>query len=379
MGSAAAWFLASHADFDGRILVVERDPTYSTTSTAHSNSCMRQQFSAPINIKISQFAERYTARFCEEVEDMDLPPIHRHFFGYLYLAGDDAFADHLARVQAIQVANDAATVLLSPEDIAARFPFLSIEGIRLGSLGTRGEGYFDGGQMFETWRRKARARGVEFITAEVVDIETTANRATAVRLANGERIGCGWLVNAAGPRAAQVAQMAGRPLPVEPRKRYTWVFEAEQRLDRDLPLTIDPTGVHVRTDGAYYMAGATPEVDPAVDPTDFTADHALWQERVWPILANRIPAFEAIRVINEWVGHYAFNTLDQNAIVGPDDRIENFLYLNGFSGHGLQQSPAMGRGIAEWIVHGAYQTLDLRDLHIDRIRAGIGRGEAAII
>jgi glycine/D-amino acid oxidase-like deaminating enzyme len=173
--------------------------------------------------------------------------------------------------------------------------------------------------------------------------------------------------------------MAGRPLPVEPRKRYTWVFEAAQPLDRALPLTIDPTGVHVRSDGGYYMAGATPDHDPAVEPDDFIADHSLWENKVWPVLAHRIPAFEAIRVVNEWVGHYAFNTLDQNAVVGPDDEVENFLYVNGCSGHGLQQSPAMGRGIAEWITTGAWQTLDLSPLGIDRIRRGIRRDEAAII
>lgn len=379
MGSAAAWFLASNPDFNGRILVVERDPSYALCSTAHSNSCMRQQFSAPINIKISQFAADYTSRFVEEMGDLALPPIHRHFFGYLYLAGDEGFAGHLKRVQKVQKRLGAGTVLLTPDEISVRFPFLSTSGLHLASFGTENEGYFDGGAMFEGWRRASRFRGVEFVANEVVDIETTASRVSALRLKSGERIECGWAVNAAGPRAARVAKMAGLVLPVEPRKRYTWVFEAERPLDRDLPLTIDPTGVHVRTDGAYYMAGATPENDPAVEPDDFVSDHTMWEDRVWPILAERIPAFEAIRVINQWVGHYAFNTLDQNAIVGPDDRIDNFLYMNGFSGHGLQQAPAMGRAIAEWITRGSYQSLDMTELHIDRVRSGVGLGEAAII
>jgi glycine/D-amino acid oxidase-like deaminating enzyme len=157
------------------------------------------------------------------------------------------------------------------------------------------------------------------------------------------------------------------------------VFEAERPLGQDLPLTIDPTGVHVRSDGGFYMVGATPDHDPAVAFDDFGADHSIWEDNVWPALAERIPAFESIRVVNEWVGHYAYNTLDQNAVLGPDDRVANFLYANGFSGHGLQQSPAVGRGLAEWITTGGWRTLDLSPLEIGRIRRGERQDEAAII
>ncbi|GKY86356.1 NAD(P)/FAD-dependent oxidoreductase [Sinisalibacter aestuarii] len=379
MGSSVAWFLASNPDFQGRVLVVERDPGYGSCSTAHTNSCMRQQFSAPINVKISQFAADYVKRFREELGDERVPGIHTHFFGYMYLAGDDTFAGHLRRTVSMQAQSGAGTVLLTPDEIAARFPFYRLDDILLGAFGTRDEGYFDGGTMFDWWRRKARERGVEFTANEVVAVERQGDRVTAVQLASGERIACGWVVNAAGPRAARVAAMAGLALPVEPRKRYTWVFEAERPLGQDLPLTIDPGGVHVRSDGGYYMAGATPDHDPAVEPDDFAADHGLWESKVWPALANRIPAFEAIRVVNEWVGHYAYNTLDQNAVLGPDDRVGNFLYANGFSGHGLQQSPAVGRGIAEWIATGGWQTLDLSPLGIGRIRRGERLDEAAII
>ena len=120
-------------------------------------------------------------------------------------------------------------------------------------------------------------------------------------------------------------------------------------------------------------------MDPDVTYDDFTFDHSIWQDKVWPILATRVPAFEQIKVINEWVGHYAFNTLDQNAIVGPHPEIPNFIFLNGFSGHGLQQSPAMGRGVAEWITHGEYRSLDLRPFHIERISNGVPLTENAII
>ena len=174
--------------------------------------------------------------------------------------------------------------------------------------------------------------------------------------------------------------MAGLSLPVEPRKRYTFVFDAADPLDRDLPLTIDPSGVHVRTDGRYYMAGSRsegPDVAAAYD--DFSFDHGLWENKVWPAIATRIPQFERVKVINEWVGHYAFNTLDQNAILGAHDTVENFYFLNGFSGHGLQQAPALGRGMAELITYGAYRSLDLTPFDYRRIETKNTFLEKAII
>jgi glycine/D-amino acid oxidase-like deaminating enzyme len=173
--------------------------------------------------------------------------------------------------------------------------------------------------------------------------------------------------------------MAGLDLPVEPRKRFTWIFSAEEPLGMDLPLTIDPSGIHVRTDGNNYLAGCPPHEDPAAPFDDFEMDHDIWEEKVWPTLANRIPAFERIKVINEWAGHYAFNTLDQNAIIGPDPEVPNFLYVNGFSGHGFQQSPAMGRGVSELVTYGEYRTLDMTPLGVERVRANESFLEKAVI
>jgi glycine/D-amino acid oxidase-like deaminating enzyme len=174
--------------------------------------------------------------------------------------------------------------------------------------------------------------------------------------------------------------MAGISLPIEPRKRFTWVIQAAHPLDRPLPLTIDPSGVHVReVGGGSYMVGGHADHDPAVDFDDFSMDYSLWGEKIWPAIATRIPAFEAVKVVSEWVGHYDMNTLDQNAVTGPHPVVSNFLFLNGFSGHGLQQAPAMGRGTAEWILHGGYRTLDLSAFHYERVLAGRGIVEGAII
>ncbi|MEM8751709.1 MAG: FAD-binding oxidoreductase, partial [Pseudomonadota bacterium] len=181
------------------------------------------------------------------------------------------------------------------------------------------------------------------------------------------------------PRAAKVAAMAGVDVPVEPRRRFTFVFDAARPLDCDLPLTIDPSGVHVRSDGRYYLAGCPPDDDPAVDFDDFAEDHAIWEEKAWPAIAARIPQFDAVKLINSWVGHYAFNTLDQNAVVGPHDEVGNFVFVNGFSGHGFQQHPAIGRGVAELIATGGFRTLDLSPFSYDRIRDGRPLIEKAVI
>ena len=271
---------------------------------------------------------------------------------------------------------------MDPDEIAAAYPFYKVDDLVLGSINTVDEGYFDGITVFDCWRRQARDRGVEYVANEVVAIRRNASgtRVESVTLQTGEVIACGQVVNATGTRGAQTARMAGITLPVEPRKRYTWVFTAERPLDRDLPLTIDPSGVHVRQDGkTSYMAGAHAQDDPAVDPDDFAMDLDLWQGKVWPALATRIPQFEAIRVQREWTGHYDMNTLDQNAILGPHPEVGNFIFLNGFSGHGLQQAAAMGRGTAEWLTHGAYRTLDLSPFGYARIAAGRPFVEKAII
>ncbi len=380
MGTAVAWFLADHPGFDGTILVIERDPTYEFSSTAHTNSCLRQQFSQPINVMVSQFGLEYVRNFRGYLgDDPEVPELSFHPFGYMYLASTRDGADTLRRAQAMQAGLGAQTRLLTPEQLATQFPFYNLEGIILGSHNARDEGYFDGATMFDWWRRKARMAGVEYVHAEVTGLTRTATRIDNVHLADGTRIACGQVVNAAGPRAAGVAAMAGLVLPVEPRKRYTFVFDAARPLDCDLPLTVDPSGVHVRTDGAMYMAGCPPRKDTPCAPDDFVADHDLWQDVVWPTIAARIPQFDALRLRQFWVGHYAYNTLDQNAILGPHPEVSNFLLINGFSGHGFQQAPAMGRGLAEWITTGRYQTLDLSPFACDRIPAGRPLLEQAVI
>jgi glycine/D-amino acid oxidase-like deaminating enzyme len=381
IGSSVAWWLSRDPGFRGRVLVVERDPSYAQAASSLSHSCIRQQFGSEVNVLISRFGAEFIHGFRDWMEDPEAPPIKLQSFGYLYLANTEAFAEVLRDNAVMQNRLGAATRILSPLEIRAEWPWYDVEGLVCGSHNPVDEGYFDGATIFDWFRRKARQRGVEYHQGEVAGLEIAGGRVTGVRLASGETVACDWVINAAGTRASRIAAMAGLDLPVEPRKRYSVLFAAAEPLPRDLPLTIDPTGVFVRTDGANYLSGCTPDPDALADPDDFhmAEGDRLWEELIWPVVATRIPAFERLKVLHTWVGQYDYNSLDQNAVLGPAPGLPNLLFANGFSGHGFQQAPAVGRGLAEWIVHGGWQSLDLSPLGYDRILRGEPLREHAII
>ena len=383
MGSSTAWFLSQNPDFNGTILVVEKDQKYEFCSSAHTTSCIRQQFSTKLNVEISQFAANFINNFQEYMEnDLRVPKLAIKSFGYMYLAADEDFAKNLRSNQEVQAASGAATELLTPDEIKSRYPFYNVEDIKLGSINLVNEGYWDSITVFEWMKKKAQENGVEYIENEVTEItkNKSEDRIISIKLASGETINGENFVNATGPRAASTSKMAGIKIPVEPRKRYSWIFKAKNPLDRDLPLTIDPSGFHVRENGGgTYQAGGHGAYDPAVDFDDFTMDNELWENTVWPILFNRIPQFESLKLISQWAGHYAMNTVDQNAIVGPHNIIQNFFFLNGFSGHGTQQAPAMGRATAELLTYGAFKTIDMSAFKYERLLSGDKVIEDAII
>lgn len=380
MGSSVAWWTLRDPGFDGRVLVIEPEPGYERAATSLTNSCIRQQFGTEVNIRASQFGAEFVSNFRTYMEDDDAPDIPIWSFGYLYLAQTDGMAEVLRKNQALQSGLGVATRLMRPDEIAETYPFYALDDVILGSHNPVGEGYFDGGTVFDWFRRKSRTKGAEWITARATGLAREGNRITGVMLDSGDSVSCGSVVNCAGTRGPEIARMAGLELPVEPRKRFTFVFEAEDPLPGDLPLTIDPSGIHVRSDGPRtYLAGCRPDVDTAVSPDDFEMDWGIWEDKVWPTLAARVPKFERIRLRTAWAGHYDYNTIDQNAVLGAHPEVENFYFCNGFSGHGLQQSPAVGRGLSELLIHGDWQSLDLSDLSVARIAENRPLIEPAII
>ena len=368
VGSAIAYQLTARSDFKGSVVVVERDPAYATASTALSAGGVRQQFSTPENIRLSL----YGARFIRDIGrllavDGDRPDINFIEGGYLFLASPSG-VPVLEANHAVQKAEGADNALLDPAALKARFPWLNADGLALGSLGLSMEGWFDPYGLLQALKRKAHAQGARYVTDTVVGLERAGNRIEAVKLASGASIGARWIVNAAGPQAGRVAAMAGLDLPVVPRKRFVYVFDCRASLAPRLPLLIDATGVWVRPEGAGYIGGISPPEDQDPDSDDLEISYDLWEEIVWPTLAERIPAFEAVKLQRAWAGHYDYNTLDQNGIIGPHPDVPNLIFANGFSGHGIQQAPAAGRAVAELILDGRFTSIDLARFGYERIR-----------
>lgn len=379
IGSSVAYYLGMNPDFTGSVLVVERDSTYSRASTTLSTSAIRQQYSNPINVQISQYGIEFIRNFHANVEVAgEAPDIAFHENGYLFLATDSGLAV-LEENVAVQKETGADTLLMSPGQIKDRFPYINVDDIAGGSWGRSGEGWFDSHGLLQGFRRRARARGVEYVENEVVDIVRDGDRISHVKLSDGSCIACGCLVNAGGARGPAMARKAGLSIPVEPRRRSIFIFSCRQPVRGPMPNVIDPSGVFCRPEGMFFLSGGSPDPDPEVRVDDFDVAFDEYDEQVWPAMAHRIPQFEAIKLENYWAGHYDFNTFDHNAIIGPHDEVKNFMFANGFSGHGLQQSPAVGRGLSELIAYGEYRTLDLSPLGFARIRSNQPFMERAVI
>ncbi|MDH3232066.1 MAG: FAD-binding oxidoreductase [Alphaproteobacteria bacterium] len=378
VGCSVTYFLAADPGFDGTIAVIERDPSYEECSTTRSAGSIRQQFSTPENIAMSLFGRAFLDGIGETLAvDGEAPDIGFVERGYLFLASEATKAA-LEQSHAIQKAHGADNVLLAPAEIAARYPWLSTAGVAVGSLGLSGEGWFDPASLLHAFRRKARSLGAAFLRDEVTGIERAGGRVTALALASGGRIACGSVVNAAGPRAGRVAALAGIELPVTAKKRFVFVFDCREELP-GCPLVIDPDGVYFRPESGKFIGGVSPEAGEDPDCFDLEVDYTWFDERVWPRLAARVKAFEAVKMAGAWAGHYDYNTVDQNAVLGPHPEVGNFFFANGFSGHGLQQSPATGRATAELIIHGGYRTLDLSRFGYGRFAAGEPVRELAVV
>lgn len=363
VGASTAWHLACALGEKARVVVLEKDFSYARSATALSVTSIRQQFSCAVNIRASLYGLAFI-RAARERFGADFG-FHEH--GYLFLAsaaGRSALAANLA----IQHAEGADIVWHEPAELAARFPWLNTEGLAAGSWGRSGEGWFDGYGLMQAMRREARAAGVTWREAKAAGID-----GQVVRLADGGAIRAGRIVIAAGTGSTSLAASAGIVLPVHTRKRMVFTFRCAEAIAR-MPLLIDPTGVYARPEGDGYLCGLAPaeHEDPDVGDEDGPAwepDWSWFEERVWPVLAARVPAFEAIRTGRAWACHYDLNLFDHNALIGPWPAAPHILLATGFSGHGMQQAPAAGRVIAEHLA-GRPPSVDLADLSPARLLDG---------
>ncbi len=369
VGSAIAYFLSEQVGFKTKITVIEKDPSYSTCSTTLSLGGIRHQFSTPENIQISLFGTEFFRNinnFLKIDEPIEL------FFrenGYLFL-GTREGQETMSRNLKIQQNLGSDGIHLDNDAMVTRFPWLNVEDLVGGNFGRSGEGWIDPFSLLQAFKRKALSQQVNYIKNTVTGLEKNGSKISDVILADGSKISCDCVINAAGCNARDVAEMAGiKNYPVESRKRQVHVFRCANFLP-NAPLVIDPSGVYFKPEGKQFICGRSPDSKHDPECKDFDLNFAQFEEEIWPILAHRVPIFEAIRREHSWAGHYAFNTFDQNAIVGLYPEVKNLFLANGFSGHGLQQAPAIGRGIAELVTHGQYQTIDLSSFNFERFDKG---------
>ncbi|XP_078387145.1 FAD-dependent oxidoreductase domain-containing protein 1 [Cetorhinus maximus] len=390
--STAYWLKKKEAIREGvRVVVIERDPTYAKASTVLSVGGIRQQFSRPENIHLSMQSAHFLRNIQEHLNVVNEEPVDIQFnpSGYLFLAGKEQ-SEILEENYRTQRAEGAAVTLLTPQQLQRRFPWINTDGITVASYGLENEGWFDPWLLLNAFRRKAISMGVYSCHGEVVgfqystrDMKTDDGRSVAlkrihhvnVRMPNSmeyQPVECALIINEAGAWSGKVAEMIGIgngpegtlegiKLPVEPRKRYVYVFHCPHGPGLECPLIIDQKGVYFRREGlgGNYLGGLSPTEEEEPDISDLEVDYKYFDEAVWPNLAQRVPAFESLKLKSAWAGYYDYNTFDQNAIIGTHPLVTNMYFATGFSGHGLQHSPAVGRAIAELILDGKFKTLDL--------------------
>jgi glycine/D-amino acid oxidase-like deaminating enzyme len=374
MGAATAWFLARQHGI--RALVLERDLGYHLASSARSVCAIRQQFSTAINIQVSQASLHFYRDFAAQLElGSDVPALGLTEPGYLYLSATAEGASRLRAHQQLQEAYAVPTRVLEPEAIAARYPWMAVGDLTLGSLGvstaTSGEGWFDGYAALQGFRQAAIRLGVEFREASVGDFVVQGDQVTGVRTTAGHVMPADVVVLTAGAWSGALASVIGIDLPVRARKRDVFAVESSLHVS-EAPLVIDPSGVWFRPERepGVFFCGAPPRGEDADDLPLDAVDHGLFDEVIWPVLAARVPAFDALKVRTSWAGYYEMNTVDHNGLVGAVAPYANLFTACGFSGHGLQQAPAVGCGLAELIATGRYASLDLSPFRVSRLAEG---------
>ncbi|KAB0376315.1 hypothetical protein FD755_010759 [Muntiacus reevesi] len=394
-----------------RVLVVERDHTYARASTVLSVGGIRQQFSLPQNVQLSLFSAEFLRNINEYLAVVDDPPLDLQFnpSGYLLLASEEgaAIMEHNVKMQRQE---GAKVCLMSPEQLQKKFPWINTEGVALASYGLENEGWFDPWCLLQGLRRKLQSMGVLFCQGEVTRFISSSSH---METGSGEQVTlkrihevhvkmdhsqefqpveCAIVVNAAGAWSGQIAELAGvgngppgtmqgTRLPVEPRKRYVYLWHCPQGPGLEAPLVADPSGAYFRREGLgnNYLGGCSPTEEEEPDPGNLEVDYDFFQEKVWPRLARRVPAFETLKVRSAWAGYYDYNTFDQNGVVGPHPLVVNMYFATGFSGHGLQQAPAVGRAVAEMVLEGHFQTINLSPFLFSRFYFGEKAQEHCIL
>lgn len=361
MGSSTAYSLRK-VGFEGKIVVFEKDPIYEYSSTSRSAGGIRQLYTTEINIQISRYSLQVYKNFPTTMAmDGEAAEINFRQRGYLFL-GTTEMMGQLEKQKALQNKFDVPSELLSAKELLDIIPELTIDDLA-GGLYCHEDGYLDPYSVMQGYKKYAQKLGVEYIFEEVETILTEQNKVTGIRLVNGPEYHSPIVINCAGAWGVYLSDKIGIPLPVHPLKRQIFQFDTSIPLEKELPLTVDPSGVYFRHEGDKVLTGFSEETKPGID---FTVKKSLFYDEMWPILASRIQNFERIKLTSSWAGLYSFNTADHNAIIGDHPTMKGYYMALGFSGHGMQQAPGVGQGLAELIQYGKYETINFTPLRFAR-------------
>ena len=372
VGSSIAYHLRldGHA---GRVVVVERDPTYARASSFLAMGGIRQQFSSAVNIQLAQYGTRFYAEFDRALRvPGHAPRANFRQRGYLFLV-DDALTDRFeARVER-QRRLGARVERLTLDDVRILVPGVRLDDIRFGVFGPD-DGYGEPREILAGFRAAAAAAGAEYLTAEVVDLTRRSGQVAGVVLDSGDRIPGDAVVNAAGPFAARLGAMANITLPIRPVRQQLFRCALPHRWPYRFPVVIDPTGVHWRHDDPVtdsdpdqlVVACTRPDEPPG---ENFDCDSSRWETDFRPPLVGRVPGLEPLELVEGWAGLYAM-TPDHNPLLGEHPAAPGFFLANGFSGHGLMIAPAVGKVLSELIRTGQTETVDVRCFDATRFDRG---------
>jgi len=374
MGWCTAYSLLS-GGYNGSVVVLERDPLRRNTSSSLAVGGFRQQFGTEINIRVVRYSVSVYENFGELMETPNgKPDIAIRQNGYLFLATERTWPTFLRRHE-LQTRLGVEVNLLSPEQARELVPEMDPEGVA-GAAFCQRDGYLDPYSVLQGFEAKARSLGATSIYDEVVGIEKDASGVASVKTRT-DAIATRTIVNATGAWAGEFARRIGLDLPVRPWRRQVYVCRIPLA-DREFPMVVDTTGVHFRseTGSRIVAAGVTPSDQ---ETFEVTWDKPAFEDAIWPALANRIPCFDRLLLENGWGGLYDENPIDHNAIIGCHPDLPGFYLINGFSGHGIMQAPAAGKGLAELIMWDEFRTIDLSDLSPTRFASGKLIVEEAVI
>jgi sarcosine oxidase subunit beta len=374
VGASVAYHLTERGARD--VLVLERENVTGLGSTGKATGGVRAQFETDINIKLSLYSLDLFSKF-NELTGGDCGYEPR---GYLFIATDTRQLDFLKASGGRQreLGYDGVR-LVDTQAISEMVGGLNCEDIVGGSFGPR-DGFIDPIGVLNGFLGKALENGAEIESGvEVFSIEAQGGKVTGVKTNKGD-IDCAKVVLCAGAWAKRLAATAGVDLPLEPLKRQIVWARSEADLPADLPMVIDlSNGFHFRPakNSRRELLFAYPDQDEA--PSFSTDFEEGFIDKVYEKARHRAPFLCDTAVVREKcrAGLYE-NTPDHHAILGRCG-VEGLYLANGFSGHGVMHSPATGRALADIMLDGKADFLDVSCLSIERFANGDLLHETAFI